>query len=168
MELSMTITRELKHALERSGEEPVLLEDPETRTDYVVVKREVYERGRRGDRILATVEPSWRIPIVAIAIRERESGAVLAEGEPGAGVIEYEGNLYFDPAAVDAEALRVTGRTYTCPYKGTCNWVDFVAPDGRTVPDVAWLYPETRPGHEAIRGRFGFYAGTRKSTYQQG
>lgn len=64
---------------------------------------------------------------MAIAIRERESGAVLAEAEPGAGVIEYEGNLYFDPAAVDAKALRVTGRTYTCPYKGTCNWVDFSA-----------------------------------------
>jgi uncharacterized protein (DUF427 family) len=46
--------------------------------------------------------------------------------------------------------------------------MDFVAPDGRTVPDVAWVYIETRPGHEAIRGRYGFYAGTSESTYQQG
>jgi uncharacterized protein (DUF427 family) len=105
---------------------------------------------------------------MAVAIRERESDAVLARGERGAEVIEYEGNLYFDPAAVDANALLVTDRTYTCPYKGTCNWVDFVGPDGRTVPDVAWVYPETRAGHEAIRGRYGFYSGNRKSTYQQG
>ncbi len=105
---------------------------------------------------------------MTIAIKERESGSVLAEGEPGVGVIEYEGNLYFDPAAVDKEALRVTSRTYTCSVKGTCNWVDFVAADGRTVPDVAWVYPKTKPGHEAIQGRYGFYSGTRKSTYQEG
>jgi uncharacterized protein (DUF427 family) len=105
---------------------------------------------------------------MTIAIKERESAAVLAQGEPGATVIEHEGNLYFDPSAVARDALRVTSRTYTCPIKGTCNWVDYVAPDGRTVRDVAWVYPETRPGHEAIRGRYGFSKGARKSTYQEG
>jgi hypothetical protein len=35
---------ELKQAVERAGEGPVLLEDPEAPTAYVVVKREVYER----------------------------------------------------------------------------------------------------------------------------
>jgi uncharacterized protein (DUF427 family) len=105
---------------------------------------------------------------VRVAIKERESGTVLAEAEPGTSVIEYEGNLYFDPSAVARDALRVTNRTYTCPVKGTCNWVDFVAPDGRTVPDVAWVYPQTKAGHEAIQGRYGFYAGKRKSTIQEG
>jgi uncharacterized protein (DUF427 family) len=105
---------------------------------------------------------------MAIAIRERESGSVLAKGEPGADVIRYEGNLYFNPAAVDQSTLRITSRTYTCPIKGTCNWVDFVAAEGRTVPDVAWVYPATKPGHEAIQGRYGFYAGARKSTYEEG
>jgi uncharacterized protein (DUF427 family) len=105
---------------------------------------------------------------VSIAIKERESGVVLAAGELGSEVIPYEGNLYFDPSAVDTKALRVTSRTYTCPVKGTCNWVDFVAPDGRTVADVGWVYPSTKPGHEAIQGRYGFYAGTRRSTYQEG
>lgn len=103
---------------------------------------------------------------MATTIRERESGSVLAGGEPGAGVIEYEGNLYFDPAAVDQAALRVTARTYSCPAKGTCHWVDHVAADGRVVADVAWVYAEPRPGHVAIRGRYGFYAGARGSTYQ--
>ncbi len=105
---------------------------------------------------------------MGIAVKERESGLVLAAGESGSGVISYEGNLYFDPSAVNTSVLRVTGRTYTCPIKGTCNWVDFVAEDGRTVRDVAWVYPSTKPGHEAIRGRYGFYAGARKSTYQEG
>ena len=44
METSMTITPELKQAVERAGLEPVLLEDHETKTAYVVVKREAYER----------------------------------------------------------------------------------------------------------------------------
>jgi uncharacterized protein (DUF427 family) len=103
---------------------------------------------------------------VAVVIKERESGTVLAEGEPGASAIEYEGNLYFDPSAVATDALRVTSRTYTCPVKGTCNWVDFVAADGRTVPDVAWVYPRTKAGHEAIQGRYGFYAKPGKTIVQ--
>ena len=105
---------------------------------------------------------------MAIAIKERESGSALAEGELGSSVIEYEGNLYFDPSVVDRKSLAVTSRTYICPVKGTCNWVDFVAADGRTVPDVAWIYRETKPGHGVIKGRYGFYAGSRKSTIQQG
>jgi hypothetical protein len=40
----MTITPELKQAVEQAGEKPVLLEDPETKTAYVVVKREVFEQ----------------------------------------------------------------------------------------------------------------------------
>jgi uncharacterized protein (DUF427 family) len=95
---------------------------------------------------------------VAVVIKERESGTVLAEGEPGSDVIEYQGNLYFDPSTVAGNALRVTSRTYTCPIKGMCKWVDFVAADGRTVADVAWVYPKPKAGHEAIQGRYGFYA----------
>lgn len=42
----MTLTPELLQAVERSGEEPVRLEDPETRRAYVLVRAEVYERMR--------------------------------------------------------------------------------------------------------------------------
>lgn len=103
---------------------------------------------------------------MAITIRERDSGTVLAEGEPGSTVLKYEGYWYFPPEAVDRAALKVTERTYTCPYKGVCNWVDFVGPDGRTVRDVAWTYPAPKPGHEVIQGRFGFYAGSRGGTVE--
>ena len=58
-----------------------------------------------------------------------------------------------------ADVLSVTERTYTCPVKGTCNGVDYIGPDGRTVKDVAWVYPAVKAGHELIKGRFGFYAG---------
>ena len=99
-----------------------------------------------------------------ISICESESGTTLAEADEGAKLAKYEGNWYFDPEAVSAGVLNVTERTYTCPIKGTCNWVDYVGPDGRRVKDVAWVYPEVKAGHELIKGRFGFYAGNRGGT----
>jgi uncharacterized protein (DUF427 family) len=101
---------------------------------------------------------------MAITIREKSTNAQLAQAEEGAGVIPYEGNWYFAPDTVDQDALRVTSRTYTCSYKGTCHLVDFVTPDGRTVADVAWVYGSPKPGHEAIKGRYGFYSGARGET----
>lgn len=101
-----------------------------------------------------------------MTIRENRTGEVLARGEIGAEVVKYEGNLYFVPEAVERSALVVTDRTYTCPIKGTCNWVDHLAPDGTTTRNVAWLYPTTRPGHELIAGRYGFYPGNRGATRQ--
>jgi uncharacterized protein (DUF427 family) len=76
---------------------------------------------------------------MSITIREKDSGTALAEADEGPSLAKYEGNWYFDPAAVRSDVLRVTERTYTCPYKGTCNWVDFVGSDGRTVKDVGAL-----------------------------
>ncbi len=103
---------------------------------------------------------------MSIAIQEKTSSAILARGEEGKQVMKFEGNWYFEPAAINRTLLVTTERTYTCPMKGTCNWVDFVAPDGRTVKDVAWVYPKTKAGYEQIAGRFAFYAGTKGGTKQ--
>ena len=105
---------------------------------------------------------------MSVIIREDRSGTVLAQGEMGNQVVGYEGNLYFQPEAVNLGVLRITERTYTCPYKGTCNWVDYQAADGTVVRDVAWVYRRVKPGHEIIQGRFGFYAGTRGGTRLEG
>ena len=101
-----------------------------------------------------------------ITIREKNSGASLAQAEPPTEVLTYEGSLYFSPDHVTKDSLTITPRTYTCPYKGTCHWVDFVGPTGATVKDVAWVYADPKPGHEVIKGRYGFYAGTRGATKQ--
>ena len=105
---------------------------------------------------------------MSIAIKEKESDLVLAQGEAGDKAVQYEGSWYFDPSVVDRSVLVVTDRTYTCPIKGTCNWVDFVDPSGRKVKDVAWVYPKTKAGHEVIAGKYGFYAGSRGGTKQEG
>ena len=103
---------------------------------------------------------------MSVTIQEKASGAKLAQGEPDTDVVKYEGNWYFLPAAVERESLVVTDRTYTCPFKGTCHWVDFKGSDGTSTKDVAWVYDNPKPGHEILRGRFGFYAGTRGATQQ--
>src|SRR5262249_37744298 len=102
-----------------------------------------------------------------VTISENKSGTHLARADEGPSLVKYEGNWYFEPAAVATDALRVTERTYTCPYKGTCNRVDYVAPDGQVVRDVAWLYPTVKPGQEVIQGRYGFYAGSRGATREE-
>jgi uncharacterized protein (DUF427 family) len=104
---------------------------------------------------------------MSIRIQEKGSGTLLAEGQIGDTVVKYEGNLYFHPDGVTTSVLRITDRTYTCPYKGTCNWVDYVAPDGTHIQSVAWVYPTTKPGHELIAGRYGFYAGNRGATREE-
>ena len=80
-------------------------------------------------------------------------GSPLASAEVGPSLAKYEGNWYFDSGAVHAESLKVTDRTYTCPIKGTCNWVDYVGPDGRAVKDVAWVRlvacPSSQPSSTA-------------------
>jgi uncharacterized protein (DUF427 family) len=104
---------------------------------------------------------------MTVTIREKVSSTTLAQADEGPSLARYEGNWYFDPDAVNADVLRVSERTYTCPYKGTCNWVDYAGPDGRIVKDVAWVYPQVKPGHEVIKGRYGFYAGSRGATKEE-
>lgn len=93
------------------------------------------------------------------SIRDRATGTVLASGaEPD--VFDFEGNVYFAETATNAEALVVTDETYTCPYKGTCNWIDIKGGAAK----VAWVYPDPKPGSEQIKGAYGFYRGQRPAT----
>ena len=92
------------------------------------------------------------------------SGERLASGQEPEEVLELEGNWYFDPACVNAAVLDVTSRIYRCPYKGTCNWVDYVGEEGR-IPEVAWIYGDPLPGYERIKDRYGLYGTPRAGTY---
>ena len=92
-----------------------------------------------------------------LIVNDKASGAPIATGETGETVIEFEGNWYFAPDAVDATHLKVTERTYTCPYKGTCYWIDLESPAGRA-QNVAWVYNNPKPSYENIKDQIGFYA----------
>jgi uncharacterized protein (DUF427 family) len=103
---------------------------------------------------------------MAIVVRERGTGEVLARGELGTDVVKYDGNLYFVPEAVEGGCLSLTERSGTCPYKGTYRWVDFAGPAGAAIQGVAWVYEQPKSAHAIIAGRYGFYPGRRGATEQ--
>jgi uncharacterized protein (DUF427 family) len=96
--------------------------------------------------------------IMALVVKERHTGSVIASAEENAGVRVFEGNWYYNQNNVDMQYLKVTNRVYTCPYKGRCYWIDVEAPDGTKAQNVAWTYFDVKPGYEFIQGEIGFYA----------
>jgi hypothetical protein len=44
MKAAMTLAPELKQAVEKAGDEPVRVEDPETHTAYLIVREDVFRR----------------------------------------------------------------------------------------------------------------------------
>jgi uncharacterized protein (DUF427 family) len=90
-------------------------------------------------------------------VKERISGEVIAAGIESQQVQVFEGNLYFVPEAVKLEQLHVTERTYTCPYKGVCFWIDLETESGY-FQNVAWVYRNPKPKYEFIKNQIGFYA----------
>ena len=90
-------------------------------------------------------------------IKARSTQDVIASGNEGDTVRPFEGNWYFAPENVDMAHLRVTERTYTCPYKGVCYWIDLETPTG-TAQNIGWVYREPKAGYEFIKDQVGFYA----------
>jgi uncharacterized protein (DUF427 family) len=97
------------------------------------------------------------------SIKKRNDGELIASGEPEKEVLAFEGNWYFDPQVVNMQHLKVTDRTYTCPYKGTCYWIDLEAPNTKA-RNIAWVYNNPKPGYEFIKDQIGFYVRTTEGT----
>jgi uncharacterized protein (DUF427 family) len=100
-----------------------------------------------------------------ISIKANKTGTVLASGQVGVDVRLFEGAWYFAAEAVDTTHLVVTDRTYICPYKGTCYWIDLKMPDFQA-KNVAFTYFKVNPGYEFVKDQIGFYAGRREATAQ--
>lgn len=90
------------------------------------------------------------------SIKKNNDGETIASGIPDQTVQDFEGNWYFAPEAINMQYLKITDRTYTCSYKGTCFWVDLEAPEGK-VTNIGWVYQNPKPGYEVIKDHIGFY-----------
>jgi uncharacterized protein (DUF427 family) len=90
-----------------------------------------------------------------IRILDRHNGETIAEGIFGEQVIDLENSWYFAPQYVDMTKLRISERTYTCPYKGVCFWID-LENDGVYAQNVGWVYHTPKRGFEHIAGLIGF------------
>lgn len=88
----------------------------------------------------------------------KRTGVILAQGISGRTVRIFEDHLYFKPEVVRRNHLRETSRTYTCPYKGICYWIDVLAADGSVLmPNAAWVYHEPYPNYSFISDEIAFY-----------
>lgn len=102
--------------------------------------------------------------IITIKASHYEQG--LASGVAGEHVQLFEGAWYFARDRVDMTHLIVTDRTYICPYKGVCYWIDLDMGD-RQAQNVAFTYFDVNPGYEFIQDKIAFYAGRREATYEE-
>ena len=101
-----------------------------------------------------------------ITIKDSRTNQILASGEEADQVCLFEGAWYFEPDVVDMTHLAVSERTYICPYKGTCYWIDLDAPEHQA-QNVAFVYFQVDPGYEFVKDKIGFYAGRRGATIQE-
>ncbi len=81
------------------------------------------------------------------------NGVTIAESDD---TVVVERNHYFPLAAVDPAALKPSGTTSVCPWKGTASYYTVVA-GGRENPDAAWYYPTPKDAAAEIKGRVAFW-----------
>ena len=98
-----------------------------------------------------------------ITIQEAETGQVLATAVYPDQVAFFEATWYFDVERVDMTHLVISDRTYTCPYKGTCYWIDLET-SNRQIRDIAFTYFDTPPEYNFIKDKIGFLSGRRQHT----
>lgn len=94
-----------------------------------------------------------------VCVKLNKTGEILVRADHADQLIQLEENWYFHPSLIDQDKLHISDRLYTCPYKGTCNWVDFEQ-TGIYIPDVSWVYPEPFPEYSNITNWYGFSTST--------
>jgi uncharacterized protein (DUF427 family) len=87
-------------------------------------------------------------------------GLTVADTVRALRVLETAGApvYYLPPADVRTDLLEPSTRASVCEWKGRAVYHSLTL-DGHEIADVAWSYPEPRPGYEAIRDHHAFHAG---------
>ena len=83
------------------------------------------------------------------------NGAVLAES---AHTEVVEGNQYFPPDTIKREYFKPSNTHTVCPWKGTASYYT-IEVNGKTNPDAAWYYPQTKDEAKNITGYVAFWHG---------
>jgi uncharacterized protein (DUF427 family) len=92
-----------------------------------------------------------------LIVKDSAAATIIASGIIGENALIHEDNWYFQPGSVQMDALIISDRTYNCPYKGICHWIDLKTSRTRA-QNVGWVYRDPKPGYEQIKGMIGFYA----------
>jgi uncharacterized protein (DUF427 family) len=87
-------------------------------------------------------------------------GVAVADTTRALRVLETAGPpvYYIPPDDVRLDLFSLGTHTTFCEWKGAAVYYT-VSVGERTIPEVAWSYPDPSPGYEAIRDHLAFYAG---------
>jgi uncharacterized protein (DUF427 family) len=101
-----------------------------------------------------------RVEPVPERLRVIVDGEVLAETTRGLRVLETAGApvYYFPSADVRMDRLAPSPHHSVCEWKGDASYYRY-ATARRTIENVAWTYPQPKPGYEAVRDHLAFYGG---------
>ncbi len=86
------------------------------------------------------------------------NGKTVAETDKE-NLIFIEGSWYFPPDSINSEFFAKSGNTYTCTWKGSCDYYD-VTVDGETAKDGAFAYgqPPSSAVDKVKKDFSGYYA----------
>ena len=87
------------------------------------------------------------------------NGAVIAESND---IVTVEGNAYFPPDSVNADYIKPSTHTSTCPWKGLASYYT-LSVNGQENPNAAWYYPTPKDAAKNITGRVAFWKGVQVS-----
>jgi uncharacterized protein (DUF427 family) len=113
------------------------------------------------------VESVWdypRPPVVEPCprhVRVDLAGQTLADSHRALRVLEtsHPPTIYVAPDDVRRDLLVPSRQRHSwCEFKGEAVYLDALIADQR-FEAVAWMYPQTSPGYEALHGHFAFYPG---------
>lgn len=85
------------------------------------------------------------------------NGEVIAESDK---TIIIENNHYFPEGSIKQEFFKSSETHTVCPWKGTASYYT-IEVDGKSNPDAAWYYPETKPAAREIRNYVAFWRGVK-------
>ncbi len=93
-------------------------------------------------------------------VRVEIGGECLADTTDALRVLETGGPpaYYLPPDSVRTSLLEAGPGTTLCEWKGTAHYWSARLPS-RSVPDVAWSYPEPFPEYAELAGYFAFFPG---------
>ncbi|MEM6783521.1 MAG: DUF427 domain-containing protein [Bacteroidota bacterium] len=93
-------------------------------------------------------------------VRIEHHGLVIADTGQALRLLEtsHPPTYYLPPEDVRFALLRPTTKTSGCEWKGRATYFDLVLPEGPTLRQIAWAYPNPVPGYAALRNHLAFYA----------
>ena len=92
-------------------------------------------------------------------VRALVQGEVILDTNSPLRVLEkgHPPTYYIAPSGTAMQYLEPSPKRTTCEFKGEASYFHLVIGEHR-VANVAWYYPEPKPGYEALAGYIAFYA----------